>query len=156
VHRYIVSRKQKQSTFTGKQQRRAFNALPFVVPGLFARVNGNPPPDEVSPGGSLGDLHRVRTQNATAAVRSTPRARAIWPAVSTQAQGNSNIMGQQKVNEDGYDADTDEDLAVINPGFKYDWVAYRAAFGDTTFPQAVSAMFAEYALLYARIAGEVG
>jgi len=50
----------------------------------------------------------------------------------------------------GNDADDDEELPS---GFKFDWDSYHAAFGDTPMEDAVTIMFAEYAELYARIAG---
>lgn len=39
--------------------------------------------------------------------------------------------------------------------FSYDWAPYRAVFGDTPMQDAVTSMFSEYAVLYARIAGWV-
>lgn len=62
----------------------------------------------------------------------------------------------QRADDGGYEADDDEDIDEVRPGFKYDWTAYRARFGDTPLQDAVTAMFAEYALLYSRIAGQVG
>lgn len=50
----------------------------------------------------------------------------------------------------GMDPDDDEDLPT---GFKFDWGAYRAAFGETPIEDAVTIMFAAYAELYAQIAG---
>jgi len=49
-------------------------------------------------------------------------------------------------------ADEDDDEALPE-GFKFEWTAYRAAFGDTPIEDAVTIKFAEYASLYARIAG---
>lgn len=63
---------------------------------------------------------------------------------------------QQPDEDQGYEADEDEDVDKIKPGFRYDWSAYRARFGDTLLHEAVTHMFAEYACLYSRIAGQVG
>lgn len=41
------------------------------------------------------------------------------------------------------------------PGATFNWAAYRAAFGETPYEDAVTHMFAEYAVLYGRIAGWV-
>jgi len=53
---------------------------------------------------------------------------------------------------DGYEADSEDDAARVKKGFRFDWPAYRAKFGSTPVHVAVTAMFAEYAKLYARIA----
>jgi len=50
----------------------------------------------------------------------------------------------------GNDRDDDEELSA---GFRFDWDAYRSAFGETRTEDAVTITFAEYADLYARIAG---
>ena len=50
----------------------------------------------------------------------------------------------------------DEEGEGLSAGYVYDWDAYHAAFGDTPIDVAVTAMFAEYALLYGRISNHVG
>lgn len=54
------------------------------------------------------------------------------------------------------DADDDEEVDKVKRGFTYDWGAYRSTFGDTPLHEAVTALIAEYATLYMRIAGQVG
>lgn len=49
----------------------------------------------------------------------------------------------------------DNDDVELPKNFHFDWSAYHAAFGDTPMEDAVTAMFAEYAVLYGRIAGWV-
>jgi len=44
----------------------------------------------------------------------------------------------------------------LAPGFEFDWVAYREAFGVMPVQDAVTAMFAEYASLYAALCGQIG
>ena len=56
--------------------------------------------------------------------------------------------------DDGYDADDDDVEAEVSKDFKYDWNAYCAAFGYIPVHPAVTIMFAEYAVLYSRIAGQ--
>jgi len=56
--------------------------------------------------------------------------------------------------DEGYDADDDDVVAEVRKGFKYDWNANRAAFGDMPVHRAVKTMFAQYAVLYSRIAGQ--
>ena len=57
---------------------------------------------------------------------------------------------------DGYEANS-EDEEPDKPGknYTFDCAAYRAAFGDMPIHKAVTSMFAEYAILYARIARQV-
>lgn len=52
-----------------------------------------------------------------------------------------------------FGADDDEDGSELPRNFSFDWVAYHAALGHTPLQDAVTAMFAEYAVLYGRIAG---
>jgi len=53
-----------------------------------------------------------------------------------------------------YDADVDDDAAAkVSKNFVFDWAAYTDEWGDTPVHVAVTSMFAEYAVLYARIAG---
>jgi len=53
----------------------------------------------------------------------------------------------------GYEADCDDDAAKVGKNFSFDWAAYKEVWGDTPVHVAVTSMFAEYAVLYARIAG---
>lgn len=54
----------------------------------------------------------------------------------------------------GYEADADDDAAAkVGKNFIFNWAAYHAAWGTTPVHVAVTSMFAEYAVLYARIAG---
>jgi len=53
----------------------------------------------------------------------------------------------------GYEADGDEEAAKVGRNFVFDWEAYHDVCGDTPIHVAVTSMFAECAVLYARIAG---
>lgn len=53
----------------------------------------------------------------------------------------------------GYEGDCDDDAAKVSKNFVFDWDAYHNEWGDTPVHVAVTSMFAEYAVLYARIAG---
>jgi len=70
---------------------------------------------------------------------------------SDSAEGGAN-GGSAAADEDGYEADSEEEAARIKKGFRFNWAAYRAAFGDTPVHLGFTAMFAEYAKLFARIA----
>jgi len=54
---------------------------------------------------------------------------------------------------EGYEADCDDEAAKVGKNVSFDWAAYQEAWGDTPVHVAVTSMFAEYAVLYARIAG---
>ena len=56
-------------------------------------------------------------------------------------------------NATGYKADGDNEAAKVGRNFVIDWAAYHNVWGDTPVDVAVTAMFAEYAVLYSRIAG---
>eukprot|EP00170_Pyropia_yezoensis_P006319 contig_25711_g6338 len=77
-------------------------------------------------------------------------------AAVLQHHGDAAEGAQSKEDDDGYDADDDEDVDHVKRGFTYDWAAYRAKLGDTPLHEAVTALFAEYAALYMRVAGQVG
>lgn len=49
------------------------------------------------------------------------------------------------------DAADKEHVSAVQADAKFDWKAYRRAFPDTPFHAAITAMFAEYALLVGRI-----
>jgi len=53
----------------------------------------------------------------------------------------------------GYDADCDEEAAKVGKDYVFDWEAYHNEWGDTPVNVAVTSMFAEYAVLYTRVAG---
>jgi len=53
----------------------------------------------------------------------------------------------------GYEADEDDHAAKVGRNFAFDWTAYHHVWGDTPVNVAVTSMFAEYAVLYARISG---
>jgi len=56
-------------------------------------------------------------------------------------------------NAAGYEADGDDEAAKVGRTFVFDWAAYHNVWGDTPVNIAVTSMFAEYAVLYARIVG---
>jgi len=149
---YFVTAKQKQSSYTGKQHRGVVCALPFMVDALFGDACGQPI-GPLASGPMLSDENDAVTDRRAALGGAGARARrAVGPAGSGVAGGAANVAGGA---EDGYDADNDDEVTTVTKGFKYDWGAYRAAFGDMPVHRAVTSMFAEYASLYSRIAGQV-
>jgi len=53
----------------------------------------------------------------------------------------------------GYEADSDDEAAKVGKNFVFDWTAYHDEWGEPPVHVAVTSMFAEYAVLYARITG---
>jgi len=53
----------------------------------------------------------------------------------------------------GYEADCDDDAARVGRNFEFEWGTYHDEWKDTPIHVAVTSMFAEYAVIYARIAG---
>eukprot|EP00170_Pyropia_yezoensis_P001967 contig_8415_g1971 len=72
-------------------------------------------------------------------------------AVMTQHGPDSFVLGLHLFSDASHISESGDDLLPAN--FTFDWAAYRAHFGDTPLEDAVTSMFAEYAVLYGRIAG---
>lgn len=126
--RYIVDETEKQATFTGAEQRAGVAILAFVVQELFGR----------------GRRRRTERQRAS----SCPSKRS--KASSRASLSNSDDASGEFMFRAILDKDDDEPLPS---NFEFDWVAYHARSGDTPMEDAVTAIFAEYAVLYGRIAG---
>jgi len=105
-NRYIVSSKQKQSTFTGKQQRKAVNAFPLVVPLFFARLSGIPSPGEATPGALLDGVDELPVQAVGAAVGSTVPVRELPSVNDNQAQDGENTECSKERGDDGDQIET--------------------------------------------------
>jgi len=124
VHSYVVSAKEKQATFTARQQRLGVFILPFLVAGLFCWSAAA----SAMSGTDASDIE-AEEEVDTAAVTAAP------------------------VHEtNGYDADSEAEAIRVKKGFKFDWAAYRAVWKETPVHVAVTAMFAEYAQLYTLVA----
>jgi len=126
----MVGPKEKQPTFTGREQRRGVYILPLVVPGVF-KLRWQPPAQgpDVDPSVVAGAFQREAEQGAAV---------------------------EEPADVSGYEADDDETAAAVQNDFNFDWAAYHRAFGDTPFDEAVTAMFVAYAALYKRMAGYAG
>jgi len=110
--------------FTAKSQRDATPFVPFCVPGIFGPVPGGDP---------------VGPEEAGTGVDG-------GAAADAGAERSGGAEDDAVVDDDG-----DEDKVENN--YSFDWAAYRAVWGDTPIEVAVTAMFAEYAGLYARMSG---
>jgi len=68
-------------------------------------------------------------------------------------QDEERATSAEAVEAAGYEADGDDDAAKVGKNFVFDWTAYYDEWEETPVHVAVTSMFAEYAVLYARIAG---
>ena len=128
--RYLVAEDEKQSTFTGAQHRKAVYIIPHAVSGVFGLGEDRPTP--LDPAVLAKGRARGRRRGGGADSGDTATENASADSLFNVGDGDG------------------EELPA---GFLFDWDAYYDAFGDTPLEDAVTAMFAEYAALYARIAG---
>jgi len=128
IHRYLVAADEKQSTFTGAQQRKGVFIIPHAVSGVFGLGEDRPQPLDPA------SLRKGRT--------GARRSGGGGGGAATEHESADSLF-------DAGNAEEEE----LPKGFSFDWDAYHAAFGDTPLEDATTALFAEYATLYARIAG---
>jgi len=128
--RYLVAADEKQSTFTGAQQRRGVYIIPHAVSGVFGLGADRPMP-----------LNPAVTQKVRTAARSGGGGGGGGGEATTAYASADSLF-------DAGEGEQEE----LPKGFFFDWDAYHEAFGDTPLEDAVTALFAEYAALYARIA----
>lgn len=142
--RFLVEEGKPQSTFTGAQQRSGVAILPFATEGLYGVGRRHP----AQPPTPTAAQTRRRVQSRAAASRragaGTARVRTCRQQ-ATRPSFNTGLFG----------IDDNDDDCDLPPSFSFDWTAYHACFGATPLHVAVTAMFSEYAVLYARIAGWV-
>lgn len=124
---------EKQASFTGTEQRAGVAILPFVVHGLFG----------------LGKRRIQERRPADSSKRAAKRSRCTPRATGAAVVGDEHVTSSNTF----FNAAQEDDHEPLPANFTFDWAAYRAHFGDTPMQGAVTAMFAEYAVLYSRIAG---
>jgi len=59
-------------------------------------------------------------------------------------------MAAAAAEAEGCEADCDDEAAKVCKNFVFDWTAYHDEWGESPVHVAVTSMFAEYAVLYAR------
>jgi len=151
MYRYYVSSAELQATFTGAEQRQGVFILPLVVPKIFAikvldddsdgGEHAGTPDGGIVGKGRAGSTAALRpTQGAS--TRRPPIAPTERPAVGTGARRGAATLAF----DEGDDNDNDM------PGdFLFDWDRCKEVWGEMPYEDAVTAMFAEYAVLYSRI-----
>lgn len=142
---------QTQSTFTGAQERSGISICAFATQGLYGVGRRRP----IRPPSSTGTAARRRARSSRSAARrgatTTPAAGLATTSQPASVQQGGPKQPSAVLFADGDALDDDE----LPSNFTFDWNAYRSAFGNVPMEDAVPAMFAEYAMLYARIAGWV-
>lgn len=113
--------------------------MAFLVAGLWRPLDGHP--------ACSGSPHVAPTHPTDPAQDNVATAR-----------GNSggDVAGGL---DNGAGAEADSRLAGVEPepvaGCDYDWAKYHAVLGDVPIDEAVTAMFADFAVLHAELAGSV-
>jgi len=151
MYRYFVAADELQATFPGAEQRQGVFILPLVVPKLFAVKAPDDDSDEeedagapsrrgVAKGGA-GSTAAARPSHH-ASTRDTPKPATATPGIGT-GEGNGAATFTFEEGDE-----TDDDMPA---DFLFDWDLYHEVWGETPYEDAVTAMFAEYAVLYSRI-----
>jgi len=139
TNRYIVTAGDLQATFTGAQQRFGVAILAFLVDGLFG-CKGLGPSTETDCSGETSNGGSIRVTPEAVHTDSAGGRAAADAAACTHAATLSAI-------------EDDGDVARVANDYQYDWSTYHRVFKNKPLQDAVTELFAEYAALYARIAG---
>jgi len=102
-----VGPKEKQATFTGKEQRRGVHIIPLAIPGV-CKLFWQPP-----------------APNSTCDGEGSP--------YESQPAAEQGAAEEAPADADGYEADEDEAAAHVKSSFQFDWAAYHRAFGNKPF-----------------------
>lgn len=129
--RLFIKKDETQATYTAKQQRDGVATTAFIVAGVWR------------PRGSQSVPERAADLAVDAAADLTSRALAgdAAPGVGGGGAGHN-------------DAPVVAERAAVGTA-AFDWEAYRAVWADTPIDEAITAMFAEFAVLHAQLSGSV-
>jgi len=147
-----VAAEELQASFTGEEPRLGVFILPHAVAKVFALGRRQKPRDSASSddGAASCATQSRKGRKPEAKKRTTKKPAARRQQAKSQAAAAGSGGGDYVPSlEFDKGNNTDDDLP---PGFSFDWEAYTAVWGDTPFEDAVTALFAEYAVLYARVA----
>lgn len=137
VSSYFGTEDEKQETYTGREQRHGVWILQFLVAGLFDR-------------GRAKSRYRGPGSDASEDEDGDAEAKRLL----------ESLCGAQEDEQPAHDDDVPSTASKIKkaarPKVDFDWDVYPAAFPDTPLHAAVTAMFAEYAMLVGRITRRVG
>jgi len=177
---YIISGKEKQATFTGREQRLGVWVLPHLVARLFDRGRPKAPlaadktrdPRVAEANDLTGEAVEHDADAAenellypqAAGDRKAEAAARVLLRTLLGGIGDSGSGCDEGHDEDGaadggvpgVTALDAEDRAAARANVRWNWVAYRSAFPHTPPHAAITAMFAQYALLVGRITRHLG
>ena len=165
LHRYLVALNELQASFTGEEQRLGVFILPHAVAKVLSigePKDGSESNDSDEAAGSKASAARTSRKQRAKGKNGAKTKTAAKGKVPAQRQGAHSQVFQpsgppgaatEDVPELTFDEGGDSSEDELPPGFSFNWDAYKAVWGDTPLEDAVTAMFAEYAVLYGRIAG---
>jgi len=147
----LVAADELQASFTGAEQRLGVFVLPLVLPKVFAIKTADDSEDEsgAPPGGHSNSTVSKGSKRKTRRAATTGTAATKTGAADRHSAAEASGGGEGAA-PPLFDAGNDSDDNVP-AGFSFDWDAFKKEWGDTPFEDAVTAMFAEYAVFYGRI-----
>ena len=168
LHSYFISPKDKQATFTGEQQRAGVWFLAFFVAGLFGLGAKLSPPRKkrqqaVQPKASppLSAKPSVPVSSSAPLAPMSPQdeeehllGSLLMDALGAESGDEVDIDGAAGGGK-GVESDEEDTMAVFKTVSDFDWVVYEAVWGSTPLHVAITALFAEYALVVGRITGHL-
>lgn len=137
--RYIIEEDEKQSTFTGREQRNGVWILAFLASGLFDRVAS-------ASRSQAGDV-------AGACNDGGKKARRLLGTLCLEHIAQLDDQPDAPGNAEPARARRSSNSLANNAFY---WAAYRAVFNDTPYHAAVTALFAQYALLVSSLTRHLG
>lgn len=136
--RYLVKHDEPQSVFTGKQQREGVSIMPFLVASVW-RPRGQ----------MLAADQAMHGSSAAVPETSVP---VVGDGISNAVPDLAARVEALKLEDAAGDGAADAG-PPITPETVFDWTAYRAVWQMTPIDEAITAMFAEFAVLHAELSG---
>eukprot|EP00170_Pyropia_yezoensis_P006233 contig_25356_g6252 len=140
-YRYLVKHDEPQAVFTGKQQQEEVSTMPYLVAGVWRASREPLVPEDVDP-----EVSPALGEGTPCAVGDgiDDAVPDLAARVAALCLGELGEDGGAECNADGEDAGDNS---------TFDWLAYRAVWKDTPMDEAITAMFAEFAVLHAEMSG---
>lgn len=140
---YLVRYDEPQAVFTGKQQRDGVSIMPFLVAGIWRlRFQHHVQMDEVESAARTGGRDGTSGIAADDGDSSVPDLAARVAALSLNEPAGVTISNLPS-------------SILSKRAAVFDWPAYRAVWNNTPVDEAITAMFAEFAVLHAELCGYV-
>lgn len=166
---YVIISDETQSIFTGKHQRDGVSTMALIMAGVWRPKSGNGPHfgpfDEIAAGigpvrdGASGsdtagenNLH-VPAHDSGHPASGDDQPAPVGGAGDESGRQNNATTSAPVIEEANEEAAVNNTVPVLAK--EYDWSAYRAVWGGTPVNEAVTGMFAEFAVLHAQLRGSV-